>query len=80
MHGCEHTSINAQFTHNRTQTREAGIIFVRRKGELLSPLVKTVLLWTIQQTLIYIKLAVKDEVATFLTTLRQSKIPAFRMG
>ena len=48
--------------------------------KLFFPLVKTVLLWTIHQTLPYIKLAVKGEVATFLTTLRQSKIPAFRMG
>ena len=62
------------------RTRKAGIIFIRRKGELFFPLVKMVLLWTIHQTLLYIKLAVKDEVATFLTTLRQSKIPAFRMG
>jgi hypothetical protein len=47
MHGCEHTGIKALFTHNRTQTRKAGIIFIRRKGELFFPLVKTVLLWTI---------------------------------
>ena len=80
MHGCENTGINPLFTHYRTQTRKAGIIFIKRKGELFFPLVKTVLLWTIHHTLLYIKLAVKDEVATFLTTLRQSKIPAFRMG
>ena len=42
------------------------------KGDAF-PLVKTVLLWTIHQTLLYIKLAVKDEVATFLTTLGKAR-------